>query len=133
MRRARLTTYMSLGELAALLGMPPGRTSTQKLRRRLKAKQRRTKTIFLQHVTDAPNAPLCVTLASLRQHCPELFDRREEALETIREVVGGIQESVLELKRRDSAIAARVREHGQRLDRLESVRHDASRCVTKTA
>lgn len=129
MRRARLTTYMSLRELAGLLGMPQTHTSIRRLRRRLKAKERRTKSNILHRLHEGPNAPWFVTLASLREHCPELFDRREEALETIREYVGNLQNDVAELRLRDRALAARIRENAKRIEEVSRMGHGGPPCA----
>jgi hypothetical protein len=109
-RRARLTTYMTVGELVSLLGLPPSRRHRQRLRRHLEARQRSTGENILHRLSDSPNSPVVFTLASLREHCPELFDRREEALEIIREEVHAMQQQILELKQRDGALAGKLRE-----------------------
>lgn len=110
-RRARLTTYMTVGELVLLLGLPSTRTHRQRLRRYLKARHRSTGAKILQRLSDSPNSPMVFTLASLRQHCPELFDRREEALEIIREEVEELRRDILELRQRDRALASAIRDH----------------------
>lgn len=128
-RRARLTTYMTLDELAGLLGLPRDRRHKQKLRRHLKGRQRCTGANFLVRQSDAPNSPLLVTLASLRQHCPELFDRREEALEILRETIEELRQDALEGKARDKALAAAIRSLKAEVRDLGScvkVRHGAS-------
>ena len=112
-RRARLTTYMTVGELVRLLGLPSTKGHRQRLRRYLKARQRSTGASILHRLSDSPNSPMVFTLATLREHCPELFDRREEALEIIRKEVEDLRRDILELRQRDRVLAAAIRDQRQ--------------------
>ena len=109
MRRAHLTRYLTLREAAELVGMGAGRTSARKLGRLLRKKERRTSAEILFRLGDSPNSPVVTTIPVLRQHCPELFDTREEALEIVREYVEKLKESVAELRQVDRSLAARIR------------------------
>lgn len=111
MRHAHLTRYLTLREAAELVGMGVKRSSARKLGRLLRRKERRSRTEILIRLGDAPNAPVVTTVPLLRQHCPELFDTREEALEIVREYVDDLRDAVAELKLRDKALAARIREN----------------------
>jgi|GEM_PF-4137031 len=125
-RRPRLTTYMTVGELARLLGLPPIRQHKQRLRRYLESRQRSTGKKILHRLSDSPNSTVVFTLATLREYCPELFDRREEALETIREEFAVLRQQILELKQRDNTIAASVRDLKKRVYPPLSVTQDDS-------
>src|SRR5690606_31293231 len=88
------------------------------LRRYLQGRERCTSANFLVRRGDAQNSPLLVTLASLRQHCPELFDRREEALEILRETVDELRDQNLELRERQKALGAAIRALKRELQEL---------------
>ncbi|MBX3131623.1 MAG: hypothetical protein KF718_33205 [Polyangiaceae bacterium] len=86
----------------------------------LRRKERRTQTEIVIRLSDAPNAACVTTIPLLRQHCPELFDTREEALEIVREYVDDLRDAVAELKLRDRALASRIKVNTEAIRRLTS-------------
>jgi hypothetical protein len=58
---------------------------------------------------DARNSHTVVTLASLRTYVPELFDRKAEGLEMLRQELAEYRQDIAELKKGQRAIASRVR------------------------
>jgi hypothetical protein len=117
-RKVRLSPTLGLRAAAAELGWSDSRHSARRLARYLRRKERVLGVQIIQRTSDAQNACQFVTLATLRQYCPELVDRRSEALEIIREHVNGLHDSVAELRLRDSALAARIRENSKAIERL---------------
>lgn len=105
-----MADYLTLREFAQRRGMRTDRVAMQRLRRKLKARQKRLGRTFLFRFSDGENAPIFVTEPEMRQHCPELFDKRAEAIEMLREHVGHLDEAIAELKLRDRALAAKIRE-----------------------
>jgi hypothetical protein len=105
----RLAPYLTLRELLKLLGRPTGRVERQRLGRRLRSREAALGVTFLQRLGPGRNSPLVVTLPLLRMHCPELFDRRSEAEELMREEMARLREQIRELRARDMALAARLR------------------------
>jgi hypothetical protein len=109
-RPIRLSPTLTISELAEKLGMPRGRTSRQKLLRRLRAREAATDQRFLVKLGPGRNSPVGVSLASLREHCPTWFEKRDEAAEMMREQMAHLQEQIRELRARDLVLAAKIRE-----------------------
>lgn len=118
-RRARLTTYLTVADILRLQGLPVVRREKKRLTRLLLARERSTESGFLVRASDSPNAAILVTIASLRQHMPELFDRREEAVDFLKEAISELRQAEIESRQRDKALAARIRGHADRLSALE--------------
>lgn len=108
--------YLRLRELCTILGRPSDRTGVQALRRDLQRREEVLGVQILWPLSASPNSPLVTTLPTVRHHCPEMFDNRAEIVELVREYVQkihedlkGLKNDVIELKTRDSALAARIR------------------------
>ena len=109
-RSSRLSEYLTLREFCAAHGRPTDPTSMRRLKRRLSKRQAKSRTKFLFRLQDGPSSPYLVTEASLRQACPELFDRRAEGLDKLRVYVADLVDQLQELKQRDRALAAAIRD-----------------------
>lgn len=118
-RRARFSVYLTVSDILRLQGLPVVRKEKKRLQRRLVARERSTGANFLHRTSDAPNAPIMATLADLRRYMPELFDRREEAIEFLKESIEELRQDALEGKARDKALAARCRSLSERLKAVE--------------
>jgi hypothetical protein len=108
-RPVRLAPYLTLRELLKLLGRPTGRVERQQLGRHLRSREAALGVTFLRRLGPGRNSPLVVTLPLLREHCPELFDRRSEAEELAREHIAELRETVLDLKAGQRTLAAKLR------------------------
>jgi hypothetical protein len=74
------------------------------LRRRLHALERRKGKGFVPRKGAGVKAHMKVTIPWLRQHMPELFPRRDEAAETIKEEMAALWEEARESRERDERI-----------------------------
>lgn len=113
-----LSRYMTLKEAATLLGMGSSRHTARRLGRIIRRQERRLKVTVLHRDKSKKNSPALVTLATLRHHLPELFDSRSETLELVRENLRVLTDNVAELRLRDKALAARIRQNTQAINQL---------------
>lgn len=101
--------------------MGDGRVPASKLRRMLIARERDLDVLFIVRGPTA-NSPWRITEPLLREHCPELFDRRDELAQMLRRELDKIRDEVRELRERDRAIAqsfgSKLRALRERVDRL---------------
>lgn len=80
-----MTAYLSMGQAAALvgwIGSRPGR----RLRRFLVSREARCGKRILVRPGGSAKARMYVTEATLRHHCPELFDAKEEMAAQLRSI-----------------------------------------------
>ena len=100
--------------------MGDGRVPAQRLRRLLLAREDVLGVRFvIRGRTD--NSPWHVTEPLLREHCPELFNRRDELASMLRRELDVIRDQIIELKERDKALARslgdRIKALRKRVDR----------------
>ncbi len=116
-----LSPYLTLREAAAELGMGDGRIPSQRLRRMLLEREIGLGLRFMLRGRSR-NSPWRVTEPLLREHCPELFDRRDELAQMLRRELDVMRDQIIELRERDKAIAqqlgARIKALRIRVDRL---------------
>jgi len=105
-----------LTEIAAMLGMGGGRVGGQRLRRYLVRRQGILGVQILVAIGSAERAVFRVSLATLREHCPELFDSRREMEEMLRERLEQIEEQVVRLGKNDARIADTLTTLGAQLN-----------------
>lgn len=109
-RPSHLHRYLSLRELAAALGEPWSEAARRRLLRMLRARERACgKQILLRRGLGPIQGRWCTTLALLRAHCPELFDRRDMAAELLEERLERWSERERIQDRKINAIGARLR------------------------
>jgi len=97
----RIGEYLNLGEAAQLLGL---RGSRRNARRRLldhlRAKERMLGQEIMLRLGGSDRRPYhYVTLAILREHCPEFFVKRDEIVEILRERFSEIEDQICALQR----------------------------------
>ncbi|MBI2392803.1 MAG: hypothetical protein HYV09_24675 [Deltaproteobacteria bacterium] len=108
--RPKVTEYLTLTQVAHLLGMPGGDYARKKLLRMLRAKERLLGVDIMLRLGGSATRPVhYVTLALLHEHCPELFVRRDEIVELLRERFEEIETQMCELRRADRTLASAVR------------------------
>ena len=101
-----LTRWMTLTEVARLLNQPLGvRAAEMRLRRLIRRREKVLGVEIMQRIGSEASPRYRVTLARLREFCPELFDTRSTAQELVREKVEQIEEELCRLKNQDEAIA----------------------------
>lgn len=122
-RTPTLTAYLTLSAAAVRLGMASEsdsraarRRAARRLREQLSAKERRTRKKIFVRLHDAPNAPLLVTLALLRRHCPEFFDGASEASKLVQILRRDLDSEFDEYRTR---IQREIETVSERLDALE--------------
>jgi len=115
---SKLNGYMTLKELSGRLGNGTGAAAVQRLRRQLRAKEKRIGESFLVRLGSGANSPLYVTDAVIRQYCPELISGRDEVAEKFREYVRDLEERMVELRMRDRALAQRIVENKKALGEI---------------
>lgn len=121
----KLARYVTLKEVARLMGWGTSKTSLQHLRRRLTAKQELLGQSFLVKLGPAEHSPWVTTLPLLRQHCPELFDKPAEALDMLAEAAASLRQEIALLRRQNQDLRARIRQLEHDLKALQ----DASRAA----
>jgi hypothetical protein len=102
---------MSIADAAELLRFKgTRRTAERRLRRYLLAKEQfLNEQIMIRTASeDGVRVRYFVTLPLLRQHCPEFFNARVEAEEHLRERFDEITEKLVDLERRDEALARHI-------------------------
>jgi len=117
---AKLNGYITLKELSERLGAGTSPAAVQRLRRRLRAKEKAIGEMFLVKLAEGRNAQLYVTDAILRQYCPELISGRDEVAEKLRDYVRDLEERMVELRMRDRALASKIRDNKSRIDQLNN-------------
>jgi hypothetical protein len=103
-------------ELAEMLGMGSGRVGGQRLRRYLLRRQQILGVQLLVPLGSAERTVFRVSLAAMREHCPELFDARREMEEMLRERLEQIEEQVVRLGKNDERIADTLVSLGTRMN-----------------
>lgn len=106
---SKLHGYITLKELSQKLGYGESSAAVQRLRRQLKAKEKRCGQKFLIRLGEGVNSPLYVTESVIRQFCPELINGRDEMAEMLRDYIRELEETIVELKARDRALGSRIR------------------------
>lgn len=95
--------YMTLREAAERLGLS-GRAGEQKLRRLLHARERVLgHPIMIRRGGKVPRT--LVTMPLLEEHCPELFSRRIQLTEELREEVGRLEAQIALVRRQNLRLA----------------------------
>jgi hypothetical protein len=114
--KPRLSTPVTLRELAALLGWPLRASQLRRLRRLLVARERHLRRqghdVTIYHCA-GERLPGYATLAQLRAYMPELFDTQAE-------MVAGVRAAVEELREGTDEALARTALLGRRLAAVES-------------
>lgn len=103
---ARLYPPLSMGKAAALMGFVGPRSDRAALRY-LRAREGRDGPFLIRRGTDA-KVQFFVTLPVLRQHCPELFDKRDEGVTLLTSAVGLLKDEIAALRRRVRALETRA-------------------------
>ncbi len=128
--RLRLSTPMTLRDLAIAMGRPPRASTLRGLARLLRARERRLRRdgheVELLHA-DVPKRPATVTLAQLRAYMPELFDTHDEIVSAVRAEQEAIEEAIEEMRARTELLGKRLRAAEDRIRELE--RRDPSRAT----
>lgn len=117
---AKLNGYMTIKQLSEKIGNGSKPADVQRLRRRLRAKEKSIGEMFLVKLAEGRNAQLYVTDAILRQYCPELISGRDEVAEKLRDYVRDLEERMVELRMRDRALASKIRDNKSRIDQLNN-------------
>ena len=105
----KLTPHMTLKKAAEVLGME-GPNVAQQLRRRLLALEARTgRTFMVRNGLGGTRVRYMVTLSLLREHCPELFNTREETIETMREHLNRYDDMFFETNRKINDLCSKFR------------------------
>ena len=100
--------YLTLKQAAVLLGLPTGKFAMRRFKKLLKAKQEATGVAILLPNTpaDGQRTHFRVTESALREHCPELFSKRDMVLRAIEEskretddAIDGLRVRVVNLER----------------------------------
>ena len=104
--------YMTLREAAERLGLPAGKAGhagEQRLRRLLLAREAALGIEIMMRRHGRHGRTWClVTLPLLEEHCPELFCRRVQLSEALREEVERLEAQISLLKRQNLRIAEEV-------------------------
>jgi hypothetical protein len=121
-----MSRHLTLREVADMLGMK-GPTAPRRIREQLLRLEERTGKRFLVRMgSDGTGTRYMVTLATLREHHPDFFYRRDEAAETLRTYVEGIEERFEDLADRIEVLAKevanRLQNIGERVQVLEGKR-----------
>ncbi len=121
-----MSRHLTLREVAELLDMK-GPTAPRRVREQLLRLEERTGKRFLIRMgSEGTGTRYVVTLATLRENHPDLFYRRDEAAETLREYVGQIEERFEDLADRIEVLAKevanRLQNVGERVQVLEGKR-----------
>lgn len=115
----KLYPLLRIKELAPLLGLTPDRNTCLKLIRDIQAREGYLGVTILQK-GPLPNSAFTTTIPLLRQHMPELFDRKDEGIEFLRTEIKKYEEAFSELRSRDNALAASIRRLKNDLEILKS-------------
>jgi hypothetical protein len=87
--------YLTLKQAALLLGMPTNRAAMRRFSRLLRAKEASSGTKIL---VSLESGHFRVTESALREHCPELFSKRDMVLRAIEESRRETDEAIDELR-----------------------------------
>lgn len=122
----RMSRHLSLREVADMLGMK-GPTAPRRIREQLLRLEERTGKRFLIRMgSEGTGTRYVVTLATLREHHPDMFFRRDEAAEVLREYVSQIEDRFEDLADRIEVLAKevsnRLQNVGERVQVLEGKR-----------
>lgn len=110
----RLSPILSVKQTAAHLGLPgKGRTPEARLRRYIERRERLLGVEIFVPVGVGSRSVVRLTVARLRQYCPELFDTRAEALETVRVHMERMEEKFVVLQQQDELLAKAVARLGR--------------------
>lgn len=111
---ARLSPILSVKQAAEHLGLPgKGRTPEARLRRYIERRERLLGVEIFVPVGVGSRSVVRLTVARLRQYCPELFDTRAEALETVRVHMERMEEKFVVLQQQDEILAKAVARLGR--------------------
>lgn len=99
MSKAKYSKPMSMGEAAKLVGFT-GNRPTQRMLRYVRAREQALTTKILVPSSNGRKPKMYVTEATLRHHCPELFNRRDEGLAVLGEGLGLVNEQMAALRHR---------------------------------
>ena len=103
----------------AVLGWADTRASGQKMLRVVKRRERQTGVNILVKDGGA-TSPFLITEARLRDHFPELFSKRNEVARLLKQQLEDVNDKLAELKLRDNALAASIRDLRSDVRKLES-------------
>jgi hypothetical protein len=111
-----LSRMMTLPEAAETLGMRGNRrAAAARLERYIRRREKVANAAILIDV-GTPRLPrFRITLARLRDYCPELFDTRVEMTELLRTHVEGIEERLCRIERNEEALAGEIEEIAARV------------------
>ena len=113
--RRGVTVPLSLGRAAQRIGIG----DAQRLRKYLLAKERSTGRDIMVRLGGPYRVRYSVTLAVLRDRCPELFCRRDETAAALREhlddALDDLRSEVRHLRQRDELLAQEIRRQSRRV------------------
>ena len=102
--------YLTLGQaLRLLFCAEPTSCAVQRLRRAILRKEAMLGSEIAIRL-GSPPSPLYVTEPLLRDRMPELFSRRDQVVELLREQLDEMRDDIEECKKRDTMLARRVRQ-----------------------
>ena len=100
--------YMTLPEAAAQLGLRAGQASRLRLYRFLIAREREVGRPIMVRRGGPLRPRLLITLPLLEEHCPELFARRVQLTEAMREEFEKVESEICLMKRQHARLAGVV-------------------------
>lgn len=108
-RIVRLSPILTVRQVAEHLGLSgAGRAPETRLRRYITRRQEQLGVVIFTMIGTCGRPRLRLTLARLRQFCPELFDTRCEALEMVKVEIERMEEKFCVLERQDELLAKAV-------------------------
>lgn len=102
------TPPLSLSQASRQLGMS-GPGAARRLKRLLLTKERRLKRPLMIRTAGAVRPRYRITMATLRERCPELFSRRDRVVESVRGFVEELRDRLDELSARDELLARKLK------------------------
>lgn len=100
------SALMTLPQAAKLLGMKgTPEVAGRRLRRALLAREAEMDRPFMIRIGGGRGGRFLVTIAMLEEHCPELFIKRVQMTELVRDAVEQIEQRLCALDRQDAELA----------------------------
>jgi hypothetical protein len=92
--RVKLSEPLPLRKVVAMLGWT-GKYAVQRLRRRMERIELATgKRVLTRQGAGKLGTRYFLTMAALREHMPEMFDKTEELADSVKQVIKGFEDSV---------------------------------------
>lgn len=118
MTTTKLHKYITIAELLVKLGEPNDEAARRRLIRRIRARERALGVSILeQDQPGEPGSPLRTTMAWIRKYMPKVVERDREIVSELARRLSALEDSLLECRLRENALASRVRslenQHGQ--------------------